>query len=788
MKKSIKIFALPLLILLAVFWGFPIQAEQASQLDVKISVGFNGVYKIGYSTPVNLTIKNNGKDINGEVEIRVPSSPGKYMSYVKPISLQKGSEKAITISIPIGNDNRNKYTVNIYDAGDLVYEDSITTLPSNNVTNFIGILSDDFDSLSYINKVPAPTGVSLVTKNIKLDEKNFPEEIFALDAFNVIVINDFDTSRFSKTQYDNLKQWVKNGGTLILGTGSKYNKTLSIFKDNFIEGSQGSVKEISTSKIYELGTNGDNRNEAKVDILTLKIKDSRVILEDKNENLVQALSIGKGVVGIMSFDLGKAPFINWSNNTIFMERLLASINPLLNNSGSISGYQQNLRNNRYGIQETVTQFSEMATARTSSYYIVLFIYILVVAPISYFVLKKLDRREWMWLTVPVIALVFGLAVYITGSGTRLSKVTANMVSYVNLDKKGNASIETFAGIFNTNRAKVRITGGNGEKLLPVSDNYYSDQPDKKEVQEAKIYPGENGGIEYTNSSLLETKILQVQTKVEDIGKLETNIKLNIRRISGTITNSTVMDLKDCIILMPEGYYKIPSIKKGETVNLDNVSYTSYNGVYDMINNEFFNTSYSSGNSVDKDRSMDLRQEGTILQRLYDYGNSPIEGIKFIGFSKTPINNALLVNGVETKKNERNVLIAPLDVSFAEGDKVEYPIGFIPYEVVNNSYLTYDMMNKRLYGNGYAEIMFKLDREMLVDEIEISISTMFSKAASTSYSIYNISTQEFDPIQSITIRGEALKDYLSSDNTVKIKLEVTDGDVAIPQMSAKGRVK
>ncbi len=788
MKKIIKTTALQLLVLLMVFWGFPVHADKESQLEVKMSVGFNDVYKIGYSTPVNLTIKNNGKDINGEVEIRVPSSPGKYMSYLKPISLQKGSEKAITINIPIGNDNRNKYAVNIYDGDDLVYEDSITTMASNNVTNFIGILSDDFDSLSYINKVPAPAGVSLVTKNIKLDEKNFPEDIFTLDAFNVIVINDFDTSRFSKVQYEVLKQWVKNGGTLILGTGSKYNKTLSVFKDNFIEGSQGSVKEVSTSKIYELGTNGDNKNETKVDILTLTIKDSRVTLEDKGEKLVQALTIGKGVVGIMSFDLGKAPFVNWTNSTIFMERILSSVNPQLSNSGNINSYQLNFRNNKYGIQESVTQFSEMATAKTSNYYIVLFIYILVVAPISYFVLKKLDKREWMWLTVPVIALIFGVAVYTTGTGTRLSKVTTNMVSYISLDKKGNASIDTFAGVFNTNRAKVKITGNNGEKIIPVSDSYYSNQPDKKEVQEAKIFSGDNGGIEYINSSLLETKILQIQSKAENIGKLEADIRLKIKRIRGTIKNSTGLDLKDCMIIMPEGYYKIPSLKNGDTVNVDSLTYTPYNGIYDMINREFFSNSYNGGNSVDKKRNMDLRQEGNILQRLFDYGNSPVEGIKFIGFSNTQIHNSLYVNGVEARKNERNILIAPLDVSFADGDKIEYPIGFVPYEVVNSSYLNFDPMNKRFYGNGSAEIVFSLDNDMLVEEIEISTSQMFSKSTKSNYYIYNVSTQEFDPLQGSSISGEALKNYLSFNNIVKLKLEVVDGDVVLPQMAAKGRAK
>ncbi len=790
MKKSVKILVISLIILSAVFGGFSANAaEPNKELDLKIGVGFNNAYKIGYSTPININIKNNYKDINGEVEVRVPSSPGKYMSYVKPISLQKDAEKSITINVPIGDGNRTKYAVNIYDGEDKVYEDSVTIIASNNVTAFIGILSDDFDSLSYINSAPASTGVSLLTKSIKLDEKNFPEDIFTLNAFNILVINDFDTSRFNKSQYEILKQWVRNGGTLIIGTGSKYNKTLSIFKDDFIEGTQGSVQEISSSKIYDLATNGDNRNETKIDVLTLKIKDSSVLMEDKGVSLVQAHAKGKGVVGILAFDLGKAPFVNWNNNTVFMEKVLALVNPQFTNANNSNNSVNYYRNNTYAMQEVVNQFSEMASAKTSNYYIILFIYVLVVAPISYFILKKLDKRGWMWLTVPVLAIVFGSIVYITGSGTRLSKITTNMISYISLDKNGNASTDTYIGILNTNKSKVRISGQNGERILPVSNNYYTDQTFNKEVLEAKVNAGENGSIEYRNSSLLETKVLQLQENSISLGKVETNLSLQNGKIIGSIKNATNMDLVDCLLLMPNGYYKIDGIKGGESVNLDSMTLINHRGdIYQMISDEFFNRSHSGRSDTEKKRYMDLRQEGNILQRMYDYGNAQIEGITFIAFSKTQIHQPLLVNGTPARKNERNILIMPVDVKLANGNTVEYPMGFVPYEVKNTSNLNFDIRNSRFYGNGSAEVLFNIDKGITVDEFEINTSAVKFKTINSNYSIFNIKKETFEPLNDMLVKGENLKNYLSPDNTVKLKLEITDGEIGVPRMAAKGRKK
>lgn len=790
MRKIISLLLMSIIIISAML-GVSAEkaAENSGQLEVKYDVGFNDVYKIGYSTPINVDIKNSYKDINGQVEIRVPSSPGKYMSYVKPLSLQKGAEKLVTISVPIGNEYRSKYVINIYDGNDKIYENTITTVANNNITTFIGILSDDFDSLSYINSVPASTGISLITKTIKLDEKNFPEDIFTLKAFNILVINDFDTSRLSKSQYDILKQWVKNGGTLIVGTGSKYNKTLSVFKDDFIEGSQGSIQDIKTSKIYELATNGDNKSESKLEVLTLNIKDSTAVLEDRNVKLVQAHSKGKGVVGILSFDLGKAPFVNWSNNTAFMEKVLELVNPALTSPNSSMDLGSFFRNNTYAIQEAVNQFSEMAAARTSSYYLILFLYVLFVAPISYFILKKLDKREWMWLTVPVLAIIFGALVFVTGTGTRSSKITTNMISYVTLDKSGSAYADTFVGVLNANKSKVKISGQNGERIIPVSNNNYSNQTFEKEVLEATVFSGENGGIEYINSSLLETKVLQLQENLIELGKIETNLNIQNGKITGTIKNSTGLELIDCVVLMPEGYYKIESLKNGETYTLDAANYVNHNGnIYEMTQDVYFRQTASGKSEAERKRNMDLRQEGNILQRMYDYGNAQIDGIRLIGFSKSEIHKPLFVNGVEAKKHERNVVIMPIDIKFKNGDITEYPLGFVPYEVISTSNLHYETQMKRFYGNGSAELLYSLDKNMTVEEFQVKTSTMQYKSSNSSYSIYNVQKQAYQPLSDMVVSGENLKDYLSSDNTIKIKLEVTDGEIGIPQIAAKGRSK
>lgn len=774
-------------------------AQKPKQVDVKISTGYENNYKIGFPTPVNFTIKSLTKDIKGEVEVQVQNTPGKYISYVKPLNLQKGAEKVITINVPINN-NIVKYKVNIYNGNENIYKNSISIRSaSNNITYFIGILSDDFEALSYINKVSTfHSGLAYLTKTIKLDEKNFPQDLSTLNSFNILVINDFDTSKLSKEQYENIKQWVLGGGTLLVGTGSKYRKTLAVFKDNFVLGSQGNIKEVLTDKIYNLATNGDSNKIVKVDILNLDVKNSKTILAEKDDKLAQKLEKGKGTVCVLGFDLAQAPFTNWSNNSAFTEKLFAKINPTIMSSNNNFDYKRNMG---YNLRNSLTQFSEMVVADTNIFYILIFIYIFLVAPVSYFILKKIDRRELMWLVVPSLAILFTLIVNFTGSSSRLSEITTNIVSYVDFDEHGNNSMDTYVGIFNSNKQDLKVSGENGERFEPFALDYYYQNPNQinpKEIMEAKIHQN-SGEIEYKNSSLLETKALQVYEKNINIGNIEAHIFYENSGFSGTIVNKTSLELVDCFIITNKKYYRIGNIKPNETFKLINSQLKNNNGNFNQIfEKEFFSYNYNYSpqglNEKDRKKQLDRQLEGNIMQAKYNNNIIQTGAVRFIAFSKTPIHKGFIVNGNRAKKNERIFIDLPTKIAFVKGKNISYPDGFIPYEIVNQNGVNYNQYNNSFAGNGTVEMLFELDKNMIVNEIKISTANgAFIKQTSTinptvKYSILNLKTNKFESIKLTALVKNYLKKYLSKENSFTIKMEVKDIEGMIPDISASGRLK
>lgn len=783
---------------LTIFTGIGTRAEAAVNkgVNVKAEVGFNKNYKVGYSAPITMTIDNKYKDIKGEVEIRVPSSSGKYVSYVKQLSMQKNSQKDIIINVPISG-ARTDYKIVISNGKEIVYEDKLTiNNTSNNVTQFIGILSEDSDSVTYINAVPSNISTTLVTKTIMLTEKSFPEDFLALKNFDVLVINNFDTTKLNKEQYDVLKQWVKDGGTLIIGTGVNQAKTLGIFKDDFIKGSIGKVSTITTSKINNIATNGDNNSKVNIEVLDMKIENSKVNMAEKGVSLVQSVSVGRGVIGLVAFDLGLPPFTAWSNNSVFAQKLIEIINPDLIkvDQGSKMYQEQDI----WMIGNIMNQFSELASAKTGKFYIIIFIYILIVAPLSYIVLKKLDKREFMWITVPVLAVGFGFIVFISGSGGRINKVTANIVSAIYMDEKGNAGVSTYAGIFTTNKTKLTVQSKAGKQLFPMAD--YNNRNGNTMVTgndelEARIYVDGNKGLEYVNTSILENKVMRIEQQNLELGKIETDVKMKNGSIAGNIKNSTKIDLEDCYIVTNAEYYKIGNIKVGESKVIP-TSGGTYGGNLDQFSSEVimgYNQNGNQGNmaQVNSNEFIDNNQKQEMLRLMFQGNNMMVSDIKFIGFSKTPIEEPIIINGgTNVAKNERIVLVMPISVSFIDGNNVNYPMGFIPFEVVPNNFIKYDTFNNRLFGNGDAEIEYSIDKKLKVHQVGIDTKNLANGyAQKPKVYVYNFISSSYEELKNETINVDNLKKYLNKDNKIKIKLEIKDdGDCAIPKISASGKVK
>lgn len=806
-KKSsfIKFMIIAMLSMFFVSSNF-INAYAEDKINIKVNEGFEGKYKIGYSVPFNIEVENNLKNINGKVQIEIVNrndERDKLIIYSKDINLPKGTVKNVKMNVPI-NRQMSQVKVSIIEGKEKIFSDKVKiNIGSSEDKYFIGILSDDYDSVNYFNTVEFSSNKQIIsTVSVELNENNFPIEIDALNNFNVIVINNFNTSNLSKEQYEILKKWVNNGGTLIIGTGPSHRKTLSIFEDDFLRGTRGELNNIKGVNIKEF--TGDTSEEPMIlNVLDIKPESAVHVLNEDGKGIIFKINKGDGVIGISAFDLGLNPIANWDLKDRFSRNLLKNIMPI-----DTYGGNYDKRNLYYDLRSIFRVLPDVPVPNGKLLMIMFIIYILITGPFSYIVLKKKDKREFMWITVPVLAVIFSIGVYFIGFGTRITKPITNVLNFASIDEKGNIGFESYGCLFLPNKMDIKLEAAEEEIIRPIAldeeDRHYGNTTLKAEQLDTVVNLHKNKtSLEYYNNPVFSSKYFAIENNKSLSGAVKCDITYDGAKIIGTITNNSPFDLDEGYIVDGTMYIAIGEIKKGESKKIDEkIEY--FNGrIYEFTDKVYGNNSYRRGpfNNYEPDEVKEIkekRQNRNIIDMRHNSRRDILDKPVLIGFSKNLITDKLLVNSKETDKTEKTFIIQEISLNLKKGDKVELPYGYIKGKVIENNFNDYDEYSKEFFGKGNAVIQYYINDDISVNQIDLKFKDprMYStkKIENNSKSpifIWNAAEAKWEETKSspVILKEQDLEKYLS-EKTLKIKLELKEdkSSYELPKISVKGSVQ
>ncbi|MDP4178228.1 MAG: hypothetical protein Q8900_07835, partial [Bacillota bacterium] len=708
-------------------------ADSNDKINLKVDAGFDGQYKIGTEVPISIEIKNNLKDINGEIQIEVQTSSNGVSNdvilYSQKLNLANNAAKQLKMNVPIMK-YITKIKINIVEGNKTVFSKEVPFPGGGNSDNlYIGVLSDDYGSLSYINKAPNIQNASISCKNVKVDIKSFPSDADVLKNFDVLVINNIDTSKFTKEQYTSLKKWVYNGGTLIIGTGPSYKKTLSIFQDDFLKGKIGELNQISTISLEKMV--GDyNSNPMKLDILDVKVDGSETSIQDNGKILVQKISRNKGTVAVASFDLGIDPIHSWFLKDNFAQQMI-SLSMSENYSMTLLAKSKGGEADNYGITNALNYIPELPMPKGYYFIIIFSVYILLVGLVNYIVLKKLGKRELMWITVPVMSIIFSAIMFFSGVTTRISKPVANVLSIINVDSNGVSS-NTYAGILTPQNKNINVGVSGNNIIKPLIFSGYGEDSstisNNKHVDFKVMQDGKNN-IEFYKSGIFTTRNIKLEDSNVTSGKLECKLNYAKGTYTGTVTNNLGYDLNDCYVLTPSDYFKIGNIKKDETKQINVNQQSSYQGqIYDFLQRVYpisSNTYNGSKNTVNTKLTSEQikmnQQKFNIISAFFQSNvGEEVNQTSFLGWSNQTHANDIIVDGKKVKKYEKSMVISSVNMSFADHNIVEYPYGYIK-PIINNGLSSgnYNISMGKIFGSGYVDMSFKIDDNINVSSISIN---------------------------------------------------------------------
>lgn len=810
MKKKNNAILL-IAILFTISLGFFNVAYAEEPFEIKTSIGFNGFYKNNYAAPISIEVKNNEKDIDGKIQILFGNvffaDKELYTAYTKELNIAKGATKTIDMELKLAN-YITEYKIRILDKKNkIIWEDESVPMPSPKAKDVIGvgILSDEYESLWYL---PLMTFSKLDEGIDKRDTAicdlggKLSTDIRYLEMLDVIVINNFGTEKLTSEEKDVLKKWINNGGILLVGTGPNYNKTLSGLADiNFINvNGTTTISEINNIK----DSSGNSFNpEAPLPIIKAESDIGSVIVEEENHPIVFTKESGKGKITIFAFDLGLSPFIDWSKKDEFVENIIAGdiINLNVNSEQTLVG---NGSNNRLF---SLVQYLPRDRVPSGKIIItILIMFTIIVGPINYLILRKMDKREKAWITIPVISVIFSIVMLIWGGRVNFNEPLMNNISIIQINNDTNSyDISTFSGITNFRNGDIDISS-NEDVDIGAKESYdyyvYSDYANYEDndiileyiLSKNKIVSFKKKGVwDLQEVSLKETKKLE-QGIIPDL-------KLKGNTISGEIKNYSNMNLEDAILIYGLEFYKLGDLKKGESKiisfdmnnpNSSNQSGSKYSKEIFQLIDSIYPWSSIQNTAKNQDTILNQAMKRDILEGFFlNYnGDSNNKDIYIIGWNTEKLSSDIMVNGKAPERIDRNIISIPVDLKYEKGEVVEIPHGIFTPQVLEISGLNYDTYNGTFYGQGDVVISIKSDEKIDFQEIDIELANARISSSHKAW-VYNYNNNEWEELTlvNLIINNENKEIYYDEIQGTKLKLE-SDGmdQMWMPTFSVKGVAK
>ncbi|MEX0710531.1 MAG: hypothetical protein WD116_04935 [Chloroflexota bacterium] len=370
-----------------------------------------------------------------------------------------------------------------------------------------------------------------------------------------------DSGGLTEAQRRSLERWVAAGGQLIVLGGPDWQSRTAAFGALLpVEGlSSIDDSDATTLAAWVGGTAPDGSQALTAAVGTLRSAAISLVQDAAGGTLFAAITRGAGRVGFLGIDLATAPFRTWAGASVVWSRLIPDDRLLQQMGGSLLP------------EEEVADIMSQALANLPALEVppaelllaVIVGYILLIGPLSYLVLRRIDRRELAWVVAPVLVIVFSAVSYGIGASMKGSQIIVNQIAVVRSSADGTAaSVSTFAGVFSPTRATYDLTV-RGDALLSALRTTNADPFTGGQLVNYPTEQGDPAHLRNLAVSVLGMQAIRADAVLAYTPSLRVTWAIGADSIEGRATNDGAEPMEDVAVISQSGGVMVGNLAPGE---------------------------------------------------------------------------------------------------------------------------------------------------------------------------------------------------------------------------------
>lgn len=449
-----------ILILLSLLLLAPVRPALAQDnfrdvIEMSVEVGFDSFFRPEQWTPVRIELKNNGESLTGRLVVR-PETSGTVVgnAFSAPIDLPTGAAKSTLLNIQ-ARSFPDQIRVELIDDEGIVRASRETGLID------LGAQTQLYAVVTGANTAaPNLSGVHL--GGFKAEQAiwrthEIPEQGLSLGSLDLMMLINIDGESLSSGQRRAIEDWVEGGGHLIV-TGGPSALSLAALSDILPLSPSGSqsLDELGALARYA----GDNSPLAQRAVVAVgePRADSVTLVSQAGIPLLLRREIGAGLVDFLAADPTLAPLASWARADDLWRKLLATRSPR-------PTWREGFTLPEWGADAIANLPGVDLLPPMQTLCLFLFSYIALIGPLNYFVLSRLRRNGYAWLTIPIVIVCFTLIAWTVGFSLRGAEIIVSRMTVAqSFADRDEALVDQFVGLLSPRRATYSLALPEGRFL------------------------------------------------------------------------------------------------------------------------------------------------------------------------------------------------------------------------------------------------------------------------------------------------------------------------------------